>query len=1013
MTTMAAAAIQDVIAPMWVEVSFMVFFILGFLVLRADRFSKRLGKKGRKASLAHQLHKTIEAEVASGNPVSALKAWRTKTRNTVVSAESLKMISQVLIDEEPDSLVADMVEHIGAHREQLANSKTSNAILDVVARSGSMAIMEELATTLQSRFQIQPTIQTQEIMMGGYASVGDAKNVAKIVQQLGRNKISARAYSLLIKGFLKNNMTDEAFLQIQNMQAAGFYIPSFAVAQLFRTAVQSGRVAETFEKAFAPESKTQLQLPAEAVTVLLEDCLKRDDVELALRVEESARNGNTPLAVSAYDALLKLCVNRANIHALRVFDDMEKEGVRISEGLCVGLLARCADSKFLRFAEKVAKFVRGRDGMTIAVYSALMKVYAYCGMYDQACDLYAQLREDGLEPDSMMYGCLMKFSVECGRTELSQKLFDKAPTLDIQNYMSLIRAAGHDHDVDRAFAILDKLKASGVSADIAAYNCVLDACVSACDVKRARQLVNEMQTLRILDIITYNTLLKGYCAVGDIKSAKELFSEMENVGLPPNDVSYNCLINAAVSKGFFREAWDSVDTMERKGVPVDRYTVSIMMKALKKAKDVRDIGRTFQLLDRAKLDVCSDEVLLNTVLETCIRHRELQRVSEIISSMSQTQMQPSIHTYGSLIKACSLLKRLDQCWEFWRDMVERRALQPNDIVLGCMLDALVCNNRIDEAVNLFKAWKAQVPPNTVMYSTLIKGFANSRQAARAMEFWEEMKAGGMPMNTVAYNALIDAQARVGALDEVHKLLSGMDADGCRPDGITYSTIVKGYCVRGELDKAMEVFRTMQSNSMAVDCVIYNTMLDGCTRHNRMDLADQVLEDMERLKVRASNFTLGILIKMYGKQRRLDKVFEVVAELPKKHGITPNAQVSTCLIGACLNNGDVDRALQVFEEFKASDAQADSKTYGALIAWLARHDQAEKAVAILNDACELRRNSKHTEKLIEPQTLEQLLRALMQKGLMQTLGLPMIKRLREVGVHVNAKHFSSALMKRDD
>merc|ERR1719343_241692 len=100
-------------------------------------------------------------------------------------------------------------------------------------------------------------------------------------------------------------------------------------------------------------------------------------------------------------------------------------------------------------------------------YSSLMKVYARCGLLDKACDLYDEVIAAGLEPDSMMYGCLMKFSVECGRTELSRELFERAPTLDIQNYMSLIRAASRDKDVDRAFAVLDKLKASGVSADIA------------------------------------------------------------------------------------------------------------------------------------------------------------------------------------------------------------------------------------------------------------------------------------------------------------------------------------------------------------------------------------------------------------------------------------------------------------------------------------------------------------------------------------------------------------------
>merc|ERR1719449_403224 len=131
-------------------------------------------------------------------------------------------------------------------------------------------------------------------------------------------------------------------------------------------------------------------------------------------------------------------------------------------------------------------------------------------------------------------------------------------------------------------------------------------------------------------------------------------------------------------------------------------------------------------------------------------------------------------------------------------MVEERAMEPNDIVLGCMLDALVCNGKVEEAVTLLNKWKPKVAPNTVMYSTIIKGFANSRQSSRALDMFHEMCKLGLTFNIVVYNALIDSQARVGAMDEVSKLVESMEPNGCASDAITYSTIVKGYCIKGDL-----------------------------------------------------------------------------------------------------------------------------------------------------------------------------------------------------------------------
>merc|ERR1719476_1169539 len=143
-------------------------------------------------------------------------------------------------------------------------------------------------------------------------------------------------------------------------------------------------------------------------------------------------------------------------------------------------------------------------------------------------------------------------------------------------------------------------------------------------------------------------------------------------------------------------------------------------------------------------------------------------------------------------------------------MTELRGMPPNDLVLGCMLDALVSNGCVDEAVALFNRWKASVPPNIVMYSTLIKGFAGSQQAARALEMWREMRAAGMILNTVTYNVLIDAQARVGAMEDVQVLLDHMEKENVAPDIVTFSTIAKGYCNRGDLDRAFAVFKKMQS-----------------------------------------------------------------------------------------------------------------------------------------------------------------------------------------------------------
>jgi pentatricopeptide repeat protein len=236
----------------------------------------------------------------------------------------------------------------------------------------------------------------------------------------------------------------------------------------------------------------------------------------------------------------------------------------------------------------------------------------------------------------------------------------------------------------------------------------------------------------------------------------------------------------------------------------------------------------------------------------------------------------------------------------------------------------------------------------------------------------------LPMNTVVYNALIDSQARCGEIEGVSMLIAGMEKDGCTPDSITYSTIVKAYCIKGELDKALEVFRDMQGSFKANDCIVYNTMLDGATRHNRMDLADIVLEEMEKSEVRASNVTLGILVKMYGRRHMLDKAFQAVEEMPGKHGIMVNAHVLTCLISACINDYKLDRAFKVYNDWHTSGLALDARAYDALVSGCVRQGRAEQAARLVEEACDLVSKGSVNGKLAN-EPLEHLLRALSQEG----------------------------------
>ena len=90
------------------------------------------------------------------------------------------------------------------------------------------------------------------------------------------------------------------------------------------------------------------------------------------------------------------------------------------------------------------------------------------------------------------------------------------------------------------------------------------------------------------------------------------------------------------------------------------------------------------------------------MLDACIHRRERRRLARVLEELPRSKVQPTVRTYGLLIKACSVLTHAVQCLDFGNEMVKQGILSIN-VVPGCILDAL------EEARNVEQAWPCSNP----------------------------------------------------------------------------------------------------------------------------------------------------------------------------------------------------------------------------------------------------------------------------------------------------------------
>merc|ERR1719352_1108167 len=424
---------------------------------------------------------------------------------------------------------------------------------------------------------------------------------------------------------------------------------------------------------------------------------------------------------------------------------------------------------------------------------------------------------------------------------------ERKEEVDISKHVAMMRARSKENDLEGAMQVFRKLQSSGVQLTALAYNALLDSCVQCGKVHVALQHFKEMQDLGLVDVVSYNTLLKAYLKQGQIVKARKLLGEMAENNIQANQVTYNEMLNALVTVKDRHEMWALVREMNAMGMRPNSVTCSIILKSLTSHSAPDDVRQAMALIDNLHEDM--DEVLFASVIEACVRVGQLDLLSSKLQQYAGLGGLAGLTapTYGSMIKAYGRAKDIERVRELWHEM-RRRHVTPTSITLGCVIDALVNNGFPDEALSLVREIKADESCrdilNTVIYSTLLKGFAQARQPGRVQDVFEEMKEMGIACNTVSYNTMLDACAKQHRVDDALKLLEDMHKNNVRPSNFTLSILVKLLGRSRRLNQAFSmVEETCKRFDLQANIHVYTCLIYPCFQNRQMPRALQLHDSM--------------------------------------------------------------------------------------------------------------------------------------------------------------------------
>lgn len=690
----------------------------------------------------------------------------------------------------------------------------------------------------------------------------------------------------------------------------------------------------------------ELGLFAEVFEQILGECAQHGDASVLRELEAIGRQDGLQLTDRTYCFLLKGSTEVEN--AMRLF----AEGVA-KVGASKELIVAAANAAFAHdspvFADAILKQLPAVP--PAEAVGKLLSLTSRDAGDAKVLDLYEKhFSGVDLSGDVATEKGIAQACIRSGKLEVLKKML--MTTTDCTKRVGLIKNLGADGRLDDAFTVFRMYPERGACL----YNAIMDACIDGNRPEAVQEVMGEATQTGVADIVTYNTIIKAHLLVGKTREARKAVELMRAAGLQPNCVTFNEMLDAAI-RSSIDEAWPLIDEMKACGVKPNHITCSILLKTIRAESTPVQVERILDVLDTMADDM--DEVLLSSVVEACIR---VGRVDLLVPHLKRQGSSRRInvrgpHTYGSIIRAYGYVKDISSAWETWREM-RARHIVPTAVTLGCMVEAVVTNGDPEVGYELIQDMLKddQCKPlvNAIIYCSVLKGFSQQKKFERVWAVYQEMLLQKVQFSIVTFNTMVDACSRSGEMSRIPALLKSMVSQGIEPNLITYSAILKGYCQENRLDEAFELVEGMlQTTKFKPDEIMFNTLLDGCARQGLYERGMSVLTDMEAAKIKPTNFTLSVLVKLCSRAKRLDRAFEICEEISMKHRFRLNVHVYSNLIQACIHHKDMKRAFEVFERSLHERVRPDVRTYSLLLRGFVSLGEATEAAGLMRAAVGLR------------------------------------------------------------
>ncbi|XP_046818446.1 pentatricopeptide repeat-containing protein 1, mitochondrial [Vespa crabro] len=432
-----------------------------------------------------------------------------------------------------------------------------------------------------------------------------------------------------------------------------------------------------------------------------------------------------------------------------------------------------------KFQDNIARIPR-RLKLSIGQYAQKIKSHIANGDLSSALNVLTLVRENRDKPTNFMYNLL-------------------------------IRAYALQGDTKQCFSLYNKMKKDQLKPTDATYTSLFNACAESNNKSLALEKLNQLrfnlyETGYLLNETHYNTLVKVYSRHKCIIEAFEVVDEMRDKRVPIKEITYNSLLNAAISdkEAGMRHALIIWHLMKKYRIKPSLITYNLLFRAMRDTKfgnyKINDvlmpelINTKLNISEGTRPNLLSRPPVINTLpIPIVIKNKNVECVLSPDTYLNDIFENNRFILFGGFENIIRIM--------------EEDNVTPNEVTATLLLD-LIPNTADAENSFLQYIENKKITLDIDFYNMLIKRRSLRKEYGLAKKILEEIQRKHMIPNVMTFGVLAMGCFRS---KEAYELIEGLEIAGYVPNIVILGTFISNACRTFNTNYVIEMIHYMRIN----------------------------------------------------------------------------------------------------------------------------------------------------------------------------------------------------------